>query len=246
LKWWEQLRIEARRPFDYLANRLFLIVGVVLSFAVCMGYQISVQELASKQSSKPLLTTQFHTTLNSFNSSFSNGLKVLGTSNLSIDPLIFYGEVFKKISAGIPKGVKVLSAVETPELLDMNKFSVSTLDFPGANSPAPGIPLGGSPSELMKYLKGLGYSYIVAQSPQSPGSIYYSVPAKQLAASDFYNYRATGNAIGMWNELLMTTLKSQKYQMKFFGDYVVIGTAVIATPQKQAANKTELLLFGVN
>ena len=245
-KWWVQFRSELRRPFDYMAKRLYLIIGVVLSFAVCMGYQISVQELASKQSTKPLLTTQFHTTLNSFTSSFSNGVKVLNTSDFSIDPLIFYGRVFKQISAVMPKGAMVLSAVETPELLDMGKFSVSTLDFPGANSPAPGIPLGGSPAELMKYLRGLGYSYIVAQSPLSPGSVYYSVPAKQLAASDFYNYRATGNAIGMWDQLLQRTMKSGKFQMKFFGEYVVISTRAIAAPMKPAASSAELQLFGIN
>ena len=245
-EWWVRFRSELRRPFDYMAKRLYLIIGIILTFAVCMGYQIPVQELASKQTTKPLLTTQFRTTYNTFTSSFSNGLKTMFTSDYPADPLAQYERVFNQINSVIPKNARVLSAVETPELLGMDKFIVSTLDFPGANSPAPGIPLGGSPSELMKYLKGLGYSYIVAQSPQSPGSIYYSVPAKQLAASDFYNYRATGDAIGKWNELLMTTLKSQKYQMKFFGDYVVISTAVLAMPQKQAANKTELLLFGVN
>ena len=245
-KRWVQIRSELRRPFDYMAQRLYLIIGVILAFAVCMGYQIPVQELASKQTTKPLLTTQFRTTYNTFTSSFSNGVKALVTSDYTVDPLSVYGGVFKQISAVIPKGVKVLSAVEAPGLLDLHKFSVSTLDFPGANSPAPGIPLNGSPAELMKYLKDLGYSYIVAQSPLSPGSVYYSVPAKQLATSDFYNYRATGNAIGIWNELLQTTLRSEKYQMKFFGEYIVISTRAIVAPMKSVASGAKLKLFGIN
>ena len=187
LKWWEQLRIEVQRPFDYLANRLFLIVGVVLSFAVCMGYQISVQELASKQSSKPLLTTQFHTTLNSFTSSFSSGATSLFSSSSQVDPLTPFRQSFNLINHLIPKNSVVLSAVETPGLLNMGKFSVSTLDLPGANSPAPGMPLNSSPAEFMKYLREQNVSYVIAQSPSSPRSMYFQSPAHQLANSEWFN-----------------------------------------------------------
>ena len=140
----------------------------------------------------------------------------------------------------IPRGAKVLSAVETPELLDMSKFSVSTLDFPGANSPAPGIPLGGTPTELMKYLKKLGYSYIVAQSPNSPQSIYFQDLAHQLSTSDWFNYRSTGSAIIKWNVLLEATLKDGHYKSDSFGTYVVISTKKYTN---SSSNQSELTTF---
>ena len=239
-KWWVQFRSELRRPFDYMAKRLYLIIGVILTFAVCMGYQIPVQELASKQTTKPLLTTQFRTTYNTFTSSFSDGIKTLFTNDYSADSLAQYGGVFKQINSVIPRGAKVLSAVETPELLDMSKFSVSTLDFPGANSPAPGIPLGGTPTELMKYLKKLGYSYIVAQSPNSPQSIYFQDLAHQLSTSDWFNYRSTGSAIIKWNVLLEATLKDGHYKSDSFGTYVVISTKKYTN---SSSNQSELTTF---
>ena len=240
LKWWEQLRIELRRPFDYMAKRLYLIIGIVLSFAVCMGYQISAQELASKQSTKPLLTTQFHTTLNSFNSSFSSGAKSLFSSSYSVDPMTPFKQAFNLINLNIPKDTKVLAAIETPGLLDMRRFSVLTLDFPGANSPAPGIPLDRSPEELMKYLRENGVSYVVAMSPSSARSIYFRHPAHQLSTSDWFNYRSTGRAIIKWDDLLVTTLKDGYYKPKFFGTYVVISTKKNINT---SSNQSELTTF---
>ena len=240
LKWWEQLRIEVRRPFDYLANRLFLIVGVVLSFAVCMGYQISVQELASKQSSKPLLTTQFHTTLNSFTSSISSGATSLFSSGSQVDPLAPFRHSFNLINSLIPKNALVLSAVETPGLLDMGKFSVSTLDFPGANSPAPGLPLN---SEFMSYLRERNVSYVIAQSPNSPRSMYFQSPAHQLANSEWFNYRSTGSAIGKWNNLLITTLKDSHFKSEFVGTYVVISTTTSTKDPVRPSYQSELKTF---
>jgi len=223
-RWWVRLRAGLRRPFDYMAKRLYLITGVVLSFAVCMGYQIPVQDLASKQTTKPLLTTQFRTTYNTFTTSFSDGVKTLFTSDKSDDPLAEYEGVFGKINSVIPRGVKVLSAIETPELLDMKKFSVATLDFPGANSPSPGIPLGGSPVELMKYLRGCDVSYVIAQSSNSPHSMYFQSPAHQLAKSEWFNYRSTGSAIEKWNNLLVAILEDSHFKSEFAGTYVVIST----------------------
>ncbi len=189
-----------------------------------MGYQISAQELASKQSTKPLLTTQFHTTINSFTSSFSSGAKSLFSNSNSVDPMVPFKQAFNLINLNIPKDTKVLAAIETPGLLDMRRFSVLTLDFPGANSPAPGIPLDRSPEELMKYLRENGVSYVVAQSPSSARSIYFRHPAHQLSTSDWFNYRSTGRAIIKWDDLLVTTLKDGHYKTEFFGTYVVIST----------------------
>ena len=224
-KWWAKFRSELRRPFDYMAKRLFLITGVVLSFAVCMGYQIPVQDLASKQTTKPLLTTQFRTTYNTFTSSFSDGVKALVTSDYTVDPLSQYGGVFKQINSVIPRGVKVLSAVETPELLDMNKFSVSTLDLPGVNSINPGIPLTGRPQVLMKYLKTLRYSYIVTEFPSSGISLYSKSPAKQLANSDFYNYREIGQRILLWEHALNSMIETRMYATKVIGNYIIFRTS---------------------
>jgi hypothetical protein len=92
----------------------------------------------------------------------------------------------------------------------------------------------------MKYLKKLGYSYIVAQSPLNAGSIYSSVPAKQLATSDWFNYRSTGNAIIKWNDLLVATLKDGHFKAEFFGTYVVISTQKYTNT---STNQSELTTF---
>jgi hypothetical protein len=243
LKWWEQLGIEVRRPFDYLANRLFLIVGVVLSFAVCMGHQISVQELTSEQTTKPLLTTQFRTTYDTFTASFSNGVGTLFTSNNRVDPLVQGGGMFRQINSAIPEDSKVLSAVEFPELLDMNKFRVSTLDFPGANSPAPGIGLSGPPKGLMEYLEKLGYGYIVAQSSGNQSSMYANTSARELEKSPWFNYRSTGSAIIKWDNLLVATLNNGYYKADFFGTYVVISTKKNAVKEITPSYLNEVKIF---
>ena len=106
----------------------------------------------------------------------------------------------------------------------MSRLSVLTLDFPGANSPAPGISFNHSPGELMNYLRENGVSYVIAQSPNSPRSMYYRNPAHQLSNSDWFNYRSTGRAIVEWDNLIVATLKDGHYKSEFFGTYVVIST----------------------
>ena len=128
----------------------------------------------------------------------------------------------------------------------MGKFSVSTLDFPGANSPAPGMPLNSSPADFMNYLSDKGINFIVAQSPLSADSVYYSIAAQKLATSDFYNYRATGTAIEKWNALLSKILKTGEFRTKFFGAYVVIQTDKLLLPQKAGVDTSSIQMFGAS
>jgi len=221
VNWWEQLRTEVRRPFDYLANRLFLIVGVVLSFAVCMGYQVSVQELASRQSSKPLLTTQFHATLNSFTSSFSSGVESFYSSQNKAGPLAQDVEVFNQINSAIPKDSKVLSAIEFPELLNLNRFIVSTLDIPGANLAISSVLKPKSIGAFFKVLRKSGYSYVVAEVTSSSESMYYGSSALILSRSSFYDYRELGNSILSWNNLIRSIRQSKLCSIERFKNYLV-------------------------
>ena len=76
---------------------------------------------------------------------------------------------YAALNALIPKGAKVLAAVNQPGLLDMSKFTVATLDQPGAASPPPHMPLFFGPNPLVKYLRRLGYQYVAVDSPTTFG-----------------------------------------------------------------------------
>jgi hypothetical protein len=69
----------------------------------------------------------------------------------------------------VPRNARVLAAVDDPGLLDFSRFTFATLDFPGAASPPPHLPLFAGANAVVRYLQAQGYSYILADSATAFG-----------------------------------------------------------------------------
>ena len=99
------------------------------------------------------------------------------------------------MNAAIPRGAKVLSAVEYPALWDFSRFQFSTLDIAGAVSPPPHMPYFQGAAAKVAYLRHLGFDYIVTESP---------------VKTDLY---------GGWQEFLSSTSYYRKAYASYFGDW---------------------------
>jgi hypothetical protein len=58
----------------------------------------------------------------------------------------------------------VLAAVEAPELLDMKKFNINSLNYPGSNA----VPLVSRSVSFFNYMKNNHFSYFAVQSSSAP------------------------------------------------------------------------------
>ena len=220
-----------KSPLIVIDRRGYLVAAVIFSFAVCMGYQAP---LNAKSVTNPLLSTEFKTTLQNFKWDFTNGLNGLKGYNFFTNGLASYDPTFSAINDSIPKNASVLSAIETPSLLDMSKFTVSTIDWPGANSPAPGIPLSAGGPAVMGYLDRLGYGYVVVESPASSFNVYSSGDIKWGLSTNVYNYRFNSLALKSWVDGIGTVLSSNHYCVDFYNSFAVIHTGYL----KDAGNTT--------
>ena len=99
-----------------------------------------------------------------------SGIRVLDGAQPIIDP---YGakvrDAYHQMNRLVPSKAKVLAAVDDPGLLDFSKFDFATVDFPGAASPPPHLPLFKGTQAVLRYLRSLGYSFLVADSPTAFG-----------------------------------------------------------------------------
>jgi len=97
-------------------------------------------------------------------------------------------EPYKAALAAIPKGMKVLAAVDAPFLLDYRSHDIVNIDQIGAVSPPPGMPLGKPPEEFAQYLSGLSINYFLYVKPDQSLSIYrrqyWQNPNLQAAIAD--------------------------------------------------------------
>jgi len=218
-------------PLIVIDRRGYLVAAVIFSFAVCMGYQAP---LNAKSVTNPLLSTEFKTTFQNFKWDFTNGLNGLKGYNFFTNGLASYDSTFRAINGSIPRNASVLSAIETPSLLDMSKFNVSTIDWPGANSPAPGIPLSKGGAAVMGYLDHLGYGYVVVESPASSFNVYSSGSIKWGLSTKVYNYRFNSLALKSWVDDIGTVLSSNHYRFDFYSSFAVIHTGYL----KDAGNTT--------
>ena len=220
-----------KSPLIVIDRRGYLVAAVIFSFAVCMGYQAP---LNAKSVTNPLLSTEFKTTFQNFKWDFTNGINGLKGYNFFTNGLASYDPTFSAINGSIPKNASVLSAIETPSLLDMSKFTVSTIDWPGANSPAPGIPLSAGGPAVMGYLDRLGYGYVVVESPASSFNVYSSGDIKWGLSTNVYNYRFNSLALKSWVDGIGAVLSSNHYRVDFFNSFAVIHTGFL----KDAGNTT--------
>jgi hypothetical protein len=98
------------------------------------------------------------------------GTRVIDDSYSIPDP---YGTAlrgtYSRMNKVIPRHAQVLAAVDDPGLLDFSRFQFSTLDFPGAASPLPHLPLFAGEPAVLRYLRNQGFGYVVADSPTGFG-----------------------------------------------------------------------------
>ncbi len=83
-----------------------------------------------------------------------------------------FAATYEAALAAIPKGKKVMAAVDAPFLLDYRDHNIVNIDSVGAVSPAPGLPLGKAPEYLANYLTGLSIDYLICVKPDNSPGIY--------------------------------------------------------------------------
>jgi len=212
----------ARSPFNFLSSKLYVLLAFVMIFVACMGFQPIPTNSSQKPETRPLFSTEFKGTFENFKTDFSRGLRVLTSSSPISDPLSGLVPTFLQINKAIPRGSYVLSAVETPSLLDMNRFKVSTLDWPSQNSPAPGLNLNSSVESFISYLRSIGVQYLLVQSQDDPASMYNLDAAKRLVNTPWFSYRAMGSSIVKWDNIESAVLADTALKISTFGNYSLI------------------------
>jgi hypothetical protein len=101
---------------------------------------------------------------------------------LSGDRYASVRDEYAQAAALIPAGAKVLAAVDAPSLLVSGASDLSTLDLPGATSPRPHLPYFQGTQAKLAWLRGHGYSYIVAVDPADSPCLYNAQhPSEYLA-----------------------------------------------------------------
>jgi hypothetical protein len=78
-----------------------------------------------------------------------------------------HSRAYEEVQESLPGDAKVLSMAVKPFLWDFTKQDIHTLDVIGQASPPPGLPVFGGPDAISRYLRGLGYEYIVYTPPES-------------------------------------------------------------------------------
>ena len=160
-----------------------------------------------------------------------NGINVITYSKVYPDPLNSLTNVFANINSSIRKNSHVLSAVETPSLLDLSKFKVSTLDIPGYASPNNGLKLNESVDSILTYLRKQKIDYISAESSDStfPGDKYnynfglYSMNFYSVwSQSNFGLYRNFANGVVLWQNFVTMLKHSSKYKIQYFSKIALI------------------------
>jgi hypothetical protein len=74
--------------------------------------------------------------------------------------------------AALPAGAEVAAATDFPFLFDLDRNDFVSLDVLGAVSPAPGLPLGGTPEDMTAYLREQGFDHVVATDPDASRCLY--------------------------------------------------------------------------
>jgi hypothetical protein len=93
-------------------------------------------------------------------------------------------ESYAAALAMIPTGSTVLSAVDSPFLLDQHQHTIVCIDEVGTVSPPPGLPLGGSPEALEAYLRRCSIDYVIFVRPENAMALYrtevWQAPAVEI------------------------------------------------------------------
>ena len=108
---------------------------------------------------------------------------------------------YTKMNAKIPSGAYLLAAVELPGLLDMGRFSFTSLDVPGGASPPPHLPYDRGIAPVLVYLHRLHITGIVATAPGAAGLYNFAAAEANLTSGVPY-YRQSAQYTVWWDELV--------------------------------------------
>ena len=138
------------------------------------------------------------------------GTRVLEGSTTS-DP---YPPAVRAAYAGmnkkVPRNARVLAAVDDPGLLSFSRFQFATLDFPGAASPPPHLPLFAGADAVVRYLRRQGYDYVLADSPTAFG--FYNRAQWQASVKSLnWNSHQYGRYFLQWSSIVDSLEHDQRY-----------------------------------
>ncbi len=131
---------------------------------------------------------------------------------------------YDRMNRMIPKGAKVLAAVDFPGLLDFSRYDFATLDVVGAVSPPPHMPYFKGAMAKVDYLRRLGYQYIVAQSPSDQG-LYDLQTWVGDYQSEVVAYRRWVPYFVDWQSSVATLEQSNRFEVRSSGPLVLIRIA---------------------
>jgi hypothetical protein len=77
-------------------------------------------------------------------------------------------ERYRRIQASVPPSARFLCLLDWPLLFDLRRNDLHYADNVGYISPPPGLPLRGTPEELVSYLRSAGVRYVVYPTPGRP------------------------------------------------------------------------------
>jgi hypothetical protein len=137
------------------------------------------------------------------------------------DRYISFKAQYAHLNAAVPRGAKVLAAVDYPTLLSFTRYQFATLDLVGSVSPPPGMPYFTGATAKVNYLRHLGYDYIVADSKTERGLYQFKAWQNDLH-SPRYNYRAWAPYFLDWMSSVTSLEHDSSYSVRYFGSLALI------------------------
>ena len=128
---------------------------------------------------------------------------------------------YRLVNKLIPHGASVLSNVEYPELLNINKFKVNTLDVYGSVSPEPGIPYFENRTKIVEYLRKNRINYILQEMNDAPG-IQSSQIFLGTSNSSVFAYRTIIPYASAWFSFINYEINYNKISVQFVSNFALI------------------------
>jgi hypothetical protein len=154
-------------------------------------------------------------------SSLHQASSVLNGTIPLTDRYSLYEHEYGALSSLVPHGARILAAVDHPALLDYSTYTFATLDSPGAVSPAPHMPFFQGADAKVAYLRRLGYTYIVSESPSQQGLYYFRFLVSQLRSAEYFSREQAPFNID-WQSTVTSLENNGKYNVTTSGELSLI------------------------
>ena len=206
------------KPVSMLTEYSHYILAAALVCTICMSYQ---QPLVGASPKAPLLSTNFKSSFANVHALSSSGFDVL-RHGLKVEPALGSVE-YANLNNAVEKNATVAAAVEYPELLNMKKFTVYSMGWPGGG-PSMGVPYFAGPAKFMEYFKSLGIDYLIVQKPSYSVGLYSNAVMGGGIKSTFQNYQSGSILTLRWNKMIHTVLRTGHYKVQFSGEVGIVST----------------------